>query len=128
MLSTDWYEKSYESAKVWVTTKGAKMAISASTAREKLFPLIEQVNQDLKPVLITSKNGNAVLISESEYESIIETNYLLSTPANRESLEKSFAQARAGKLTEYVFDLSGTLVPVKTKKAAKSASRVKAKS
>ena len=50
------------------------MAISASTAREKLFPLIEQVNQDLKPVLITSKNGNAVLISESEYESIIETN------------------------------------------------------
>jgi antitoxin YefM len=52
------------------------MAISASTAREKLFPLIEQVNQDLKPVLITSKNGNAVLISESEYESIIETNYL----------------------------------------------------
>lgn len=104
------------------------MAISASTAREKLFPLIEQVNQDLKPVLITSKNGNAVLISESEYESIIETNYLLSTPANRESLEKSFAQARAGKLTEYVFDLSSTLVPVKTKKAAKSASRTKDKS
>ena len=103
------------------------MAISASTAREKLFPLIEQVNQDLKPVLITSKNGNAVLISESEYESIIETNYLLSTPANREALEKSFAQARAGKLTEYIFDLSGTLVPAKTKKVSKSASRAKAK-
>ena len=92
------------------------MAISASTAREKLFPLIEQVNQDLKPVLITSKNGNAVLISESEYESIVETNYLLSTPANREALEKTIAQARAGKLSVYVFDLSGTLVPVITKR------------
>ena len=59
------------------------MAITASQARAQLFPLIEQVNEDMKPVVITSKGGNAVLISESEYESMIETTYLLSTPANR---------------------------------------------
>ena len=57
------------------------MAITASQARAQLFPLIEQVNEDMKPVVITSKAGNAVLISESEYESMIETAYLLSTPA-----------------------------------------------
>ena len=74
------------------------MAITASQARAQLFPLIEQVNSDMKPVVITSKAGNAVLISESEYESMIETAYLLSTPANREWLLESLAQADRGEL------------------------------
>lgn len=74
------------------------MAITASQARAQLFPLIEQVNEDMKPVVITSKAGNAVLISESEYESMIETAYLLSTPANREWLLASLAQADRGEL------------------------------
>jgi prevent-host-death family protein len=59
------------------------VAITASEARATLFPLIEKVNADMAPVLITSKNGNAVLISESEYESMLEMQYLLSTPADR---------------------------------------------
>ena len=74
------------------------MAITASHARAQLFPLIQQVNEDMKPVVITSKAGNAVLISESEYESMIETAYLLSTPANREWLLESLAQADRGEL------------------------------
>lgn len=74
------------------------MAITASQARAQLFPLIEKVNEDMKPVVITSKAGNAVLISESEYESMIETAYLLSTPANREWLLDSLAQADRGEL------------------------------
>ena len=74
------------------------MAISDSQARAQLFPLIEQVNEDMKPVVITSKAGNAVLISESEYESMLETAYLLSTPANRQWLLDSLAQADRGEL------------------------------
>lgn len=76
------------------------MSITASQARAQLFPLIEQVNEDMKPVVITSKAGNAVLISQSEYESMIETTYLLSTPANREWLLESLAQADRGELFE----------------------------
>jgi prevent-host-death family protein len=44
------------------------MAIPASNARENLFPLIAEVNENSSAVHITSKSGNAVLISESEYE------------------------------------------------------------
>lgn len=87
-----WYSFLYHSR------KAHKMAITASQARAQLFPLIEQVNEDMKPVVITSKAGNAVLISESEYESMIETAYLLSTPANREWLLDSLAQADRGEL------------------------------
>ena len=76
------------------------MSIDAYLARKNLLKLIEQVNLDNKPILITSDKGNVVLISERLFNSIKETEYLLSTQANRESLEKSFEQARSGKLIE----------------------------
>ena len=77
------------------------MVITASEARSQLFPLIEQVNTDSTPVIITSKKGNAVLVSESEWESLIETMYLLRTTTNRERLAKSQAEVLAGKFFEY---------------------------
>jgi|688.fasta_scaffold442658_2 antitoxin YefM len=76
------------------------MSIEAYLARKNLLKLIEQVNLDNKPILITSDKGNVVLISERLFNSIKETDYLLSTHANRKSLEKSFEQARSGKLIE----------------------------
>ena len=77
------------------------MVITASEARAQLFPLIEQVNNDSMPVIITSKKGNAVLVSESEWESMLETMYVLRTPTNRERLAKSQAEVLTGKLYEY---------------------------
>lgn len=70
--------------------------ITASEARKNLFPLIEQVNDDQSAVEITSKRGDAVLISRAEYESLQETAYLLRVPANARRLLESLAQARAG--------------------------------
>ena len=103
--------------------KGEFMAITASVARAQLFPLIEQVNEDMKPVLITSKAGNAVLISESEYESMIETQYLLSTPANREWILKSIAEADRGQTVKMDFPI--ILDKVKKKKVAPLATKAK---
>ena len=95
------------------------MAISASQARAQLFPLIEQVNEDMKPVVITSKAGNAVLIAASEYESMLETAYLLSTPANREWLLESLAQADRGEFTPVEFPLTAVTGKNKAKKKGK---------
>ncbi len=95
------------------------MAITASQARAQLFPLIEQVNADMKPVVITSKAGNAVLISVSEYESMIETAYLLSTPANREWLLESLAQADRRELQPVEFPLTAVQDKSKAKKKSK---------
>ena len=99
--------------------KASLMAITASQARAQLFPLIEQVNADMKPVVITSKAGNAVLISVSEYESMIETAYLLSTPANREWLLESLAQADRGELQAVEFPLTAVSAKSKAKKKSK---------
>lgn len=77
------------------------MAITASDARKNLFPLIEQVNEDRKPVEITSKHGDAVLMSRADYDAIEETALLLRAPANARRLLESLAQARAGEREEH---------------------------
>jgi prevent-host-death family protein len=61
-------------------------AITASSARKNLFSLLASVAEDDEPRLITSRNGNGVLISEREWESIRETNYLMSNPKTRQDI------------------------------------------
>lgn len=72
------------------------MSIPASTARANFFKLIEKVNDDQEAIVITSNAGNAVLVSESEWENMLEMQYLLSTPANRDWIMKSIEQADRG--------------------------------
>ncbi len=72
------------------------MSITASEARQRLFPLIEEVNSDQVAVEIVSKKGTAYLVSADEYHSLKETVYLLRSPRNAERLRESVAEARAG--------------------------------
>lgn len=73
------------------------VSITASEARKNLFPLIEKVNNDRSPVHITSRNGNAVLMSEEDFSSWQETIYLLRSPANARRLAESVAEAEEGR-------------------------------
>jgi len=72
------------------------MTISASEARRDLFPLIKRVNDDHTPVRISSKSGDAVLMSADDYESWQETIYLLRSPANSRRLMEAVARDKAG--------------------------------
>jgi antitoxin YefM len=72
------------------------MAMSASEARKRLFPLIEQVNEDQEPVEIVSKAGTAFLVSADQWRSVMETAHLLRSPANAQRLLRSIADAEAG--------------------------------
>ena len=98
------------------------MAISASQAREQLFPLIEQVNLDSTPIVITSKKGNAVLISESEWESILESMALLTNPNNRKWILEGIDQANRGqtmRITGSLTDHTKVSTNAATKKPTK---------
>ncbi|MDQ1305555.1 MAG: antitoxin YefM [Actinomycetota bacterium] len=72
------------------------MTISASEARQRLFPLIEQVNTDHEPVRITSRAGDAVLMSADDYDSWQETVYLMRSPENARRLVEAVARDKAG--------------------------------
>lgn len=64
---------------------------SASQARANLFKLLEKVNQESKPCIITSRKGDGVLISKDDWESIQEILYLQSIPGMQESIIEGMA-------------------------------------
>jgi antitoxin YefM len=66
-----------------------------------LFGLIERVNLDHTEVEITSKRGAAVLMSKAEYDSLVETTYLLRSPKNARRLLKAMDGARDGSVVEH---------------------------
>ena len=72
------------------------MSVTASEARQRLFPLIEEVNADQIAVEIVSKKGTAFLVSADEYRSLKETVYLLQSPRNAQRLRHSLADVKAG--------------------------------
>lgn len=77
------------------------MAVTATEARKNLFPLIQQVNEDRAPVEITSRHGDAVLMSRADYDALEETAHLLRVPANARHLLESLQQARADQRDEH---------------------------
>jgi antitoxin YefM len=80
------------------------VAITASEARRGLFPLIEQVNDDRVPIEITSKRGNAVLISADDYAAWQETAYLFRSPVNARRLLDAAEAAEHGETIERPLD------------------------
>ncbi|MDJ0763642.1 MAG: type II toxin-antitoxin system Phd/YefM family antitoxin [Myxococcota bacterium] len=66
--------------------------ITATEARSKLYSLIDQTGSTHEPIVITGKRGNAVLVSESDWNAIKETLYLLSIPGMRESIIEGMAE------------------------------------
>jgi antitoxin YefM len=74
-------------------------AITYTDLRQNLKTYMDKVFQDHDPLIITRKNNeNVVLLSVGEYNSLLETNYLLSNEVNAEHLKKSIAQHKAGKI------------------------------
>ena len=68
-------------------------AINITNARKELYNLVEDVNLSSEPTLIGSKKGNAVLISESDWNAIQETIYLNSIPGMVESIKEGMDTA-----------------------------------
>ena len=62
--------------------------LTASKARTKLYRLIDDASSSHKPIVITGRRTNAVLVSEEDWNAIQETVYLLSVPGMRESIRK----------------------------------------
>lgn len=60
--------------------------VSATEARNRLHALIDEVRQSHEPVLLTGKQGNAVLQGEDHWRAIWETLHLVSIPGMRTSI------------------------------------------
>ncbi|MGO3871012.1 MAG: type II toxin-antitoxin system Phd/YefM family antitoxin [Alcaligenes sp.] len=72
--------------------------ISFSEARNKLKTVLDGVINDATITIITRRNAkDTVVMSLDYYNSLMETVYLLRSPANAEHLNRSLRQYRDGK-------------------------------
>lgn len=54
--------------------------------RKNIFSMLEQTIKYNEPINISTKDGNAVVLSEEEYQGMLETIYLMSIPEMKEKL------------------------------------------
>lgn len=62
--------------------------LNATEARSRLYSLIDETANTHQPIIITGKRGNAVLVSEEDWNAISETLHLMSVPGMRESIKE----------------------------------------
>jgi len=73
------------------------LAVTQTDLRTNIKELLDNVSHDDDTIVVTRSNReNVVIISEAEYNSWQETNYLMKTEANRQALVKSIASVNRG--------------------------------
>jgi antitoxin YefM len=71
--------------------------VSYTELRANLASYMDEVCDSRTPLFVTRQNARSVVIlSEDEYEGILETLHLLRSPANAERLLRSIATANSG--------------------------------
>ncbi|HQV80138.1 MAG TPA: type II toxin-antitoxin system prevent-host-death family antitoxin [Agitococcus sp.] len=72
-------------------------AISYTALRNHLANMLDKVNDDHTPMLITRQNGKpAVLMSLEDFQSYEATAYLMASPKNAQRLNQAIAEIESG--------------------------------
>jgi antitoxin YefM len=75
--------------------------VSYTEFRQSLAKYMDKVWESRAPLRVTRQNAKPVVVlSEDEYESMVETLHLLRSPVNAARLLRSIKSADAGKLVE----------------------------
>ncbi len=76
--------------------------LSSTELRKNLSKMMDQVNDDHEPVIVTRASGKpAVLLSLEDYDAMDETAYLLASPKNARRLREAIARVEKGEYKEY---------------------------
>ena len=74
------------------------LAANYSTVRDNFKDFCDKANEDAETIFITRKaGGNVVLLSEAEYNNIMENLFVRSNKMNYVRLMESIQQLKAGK-------------------------------
>ena len=72
--------------------------VTATEARKEFFSLIRRALRAHDPVRIQHREGGVVLVSEEDYEGLLETLELLSIPGMRKSLTEAESDVAADRV------------------------------
>lgn len=81
--------------------------LSSTDLRANLSSVMDQVNDDHEPVIVTRAKGKpVVMVSLEDWASMDETTYLLASPANKAALMRAIGELDAGRvITRTLADL-----------------------
>jgi len=75
--------------------------LSSTELRKNLSQMMDQVNDDHEPLIVTRAKGKpVVIVSLEDYAAMDETTYLLSSPKNASRLRKALERSKNGELIE----------------------------
>lgn len=60
--------------------------INITNFRKDIYELLEQAIKYNETINVSTKNGNAIILSEEDYNSLIETLYISSVPGLKEEI------------------------------------------
>ena len=78
--------------------------INITSARKNLYQIIKATNKTHIPVLITGKEGDAVLISSEDWKAMEETMYLNSVPGLADSILAAEAESKETRVSADTVD------------------------
>ncbi len=74
------------------------LAVNYSTARDQFKTYCDKANDELETIIITRKSGgNVVLMSDAEYNNIMENLFVRNNKKNYDRLMESIQQLKTGK-------------------------------
>lgn len=76
------------------------LSTNITNFRKNIFSLLEQTIKFNEPISITTKDGNAMVISEEDYNGLIETMYLSSLPDIKEQIVDGLRTPLSGCIPE----------------------------
>ena len=68
--------------------------------RSNIFGMLEQTIRYNEPINISTKDGNAVILSEEDYYSLLATMELCAIPGMKEKITEGMQEPLAGSLSE----------------------------
>ena len=74
------------------------IAANYSNVRANLKSYMDQAKNDYETIVITSKDGNVVFMSEEQYNNMAENLFIMSNPAMVKRLNESIKQIVDGKV------------------------------
>ncbi len=66
--------------------------VNITNFRKDIYELLEQTIKYNEPLNISTKNGNAIVLSEEDYNNLIETLYISSIPGLKEDIKKGLKE------------------------------------
>ena len=83
----------------------SKRSFLFTNFRKNIYELLEQTIKFNEPINISTKNGNAIVLSEEDYNNLMETLYISSIPRLKEDIIEGLNESTEEYVDEDEVDL-----------------------